>query len=209
MGTSGEPCRPEGRARILLVQGEQLLRDLEVGVLSRGGYDTVAADTSAAAIASVARNREKFDLLVTDVEVPGMKGMELVRRVRERQPDLPVLFVSGYPSELISAGDLVRWFAPKPFSPPMLLEMVHYALCEWTEEPTASEPASTQTDDALSTSTPGIGRPGGRRWSGRDYSRAPRTLMSKEPPKPSSRPDQCSSVCSRPGSAKMATVCRL
>jgi signal transduction histidine kinase len=82
-------------ARILLVDDDADVRSVAAAMLEELGYVVTAAASPAHALELVAEGR-RFDLLLTDVAMPGMNGVELVRRVRAIAPDLPTLFASGY-----------------------------------------------------------------------------------------------------------------
>jgi DNA-binding response OmpR family regulator len=73
---------------------------------------------------------EPFDILVTDVALPGRSGPELAREVRERHPGKPVLFMSGHPMNAMADGDLQnpRAFLQKPFSGQTLVDRVRELL---------------------------------------------------------------------------------
>ncbi|MBC2890076.1 response regulator transcription factor [Gordonibacter massiliensis (ex Traore et al. 2017)] len=86
-------------ARLLIVDDERAIVDTLVRVLERDGH-TVAGMTDAARVLDVDLSR--FDLIVTDVMMPGMDGFELVRRIRERA-DCPILFLTAKTEE----GDAV------------------------------------------------------------------------------------------------------
>ena len=83
-----------GRAKILLVDDDEEVRTVTCDMIGELGYriDSVAsADEALARIGA-----ERFDLLITDVLMPGINGVELARRVRTLDPQLPILFSSGY-----------------------------------------------------------------------------------------------------------------
>jgi len=89
--------RGEERIRVLLVDDEPDLLSVLAEDLSDFGFDVTAVDSGMAALA-VAR-REKFDVAITDVRMPGMDGVETMTRLREIDPDLPVVVATGYLSE--------------------------------------------------------------------------------------------------------------
>lgn len=94
------PAEPEPMARaragtILLVDDETLVRMSTADMLTELGYDVVEAGDADDALRKLDGNR-RFDMLVSDHLMPGMSGVELVHAIRRRQPDLPVLIVSGY-----------------------------------------------------------------------------------------------------------------
>jgi DNA-binding response OmpR family regulator len=133
-----EPETPElapgldrGDEVILLVEDEEELRRLAVRELDRRGYAVVVAAEGREAL-EVARSLEgHIDLLVTDVVMPGMSGVELATIVNELWPLLPVLFVSGHLDEasvgrhpMADGADLLA----KPFTPDQLGQRVRQAL---------------------------------------------------------------------------------
>lgn len=88
--------KPEagGEVRILVVDDDAGQRSLLETFLRAQGFRTQAADSGAAALALL--DRESFSLIVSDVRMPGISGIETLRRVRERQPGLPVLLVTAF-----------------------------------------------------------------------------------------------------------------
>jgi DNA-binding NtrC family response regulator len=101
---------------VLLVEDEAVLRDLISEMLSRKGYEVVTAPDAASAIARGEAN--DFDLLVTDVSMPGMSGVDLADALHRRSPGLGVLLISGYPRADLDASRLNSHivFLAKPFS---------------------------------------------------------------------------------------------
>ena len=86
---------PRGRERILLVEDEEAVRRLTTRLLEAQGYEVVEAAGPGRALELAADTA--IDLLATDITMPEMDGTELAARLRDRRPDLPVLFLSGYP----------------------------------------------------------------------------------------------------------------
>jgi len=83
-----------GAESILLVDDNEMVRVMSQEVLVAAGYDVLACADGNEALAAIGRRR--FDLLLTDVGLPGMTGRELADRVHERHPGMPVLFITGY-----------------------------------------------------------------------------------------------------------------
>jgi two-component system cell cycle sensor histidine kinase/response regulator CckA len=117
--------------RVLVVEDAEPVRLLVVRLLEDAGYRTIAAAGGAEALERDELAAGEVDLLLTDVVMPGMSGRELADRVHERQPDLPVLYMSGY------AGDVLRrhgvmttgtGYVEKPFEARTLLLAVRRAL---------------------------------------------------------------------------------
>ena len=115
--------------RILLVEDEPGLRDIARRVLARAGFEVTAAAGPDEAILEAESTTEPFDLLLSDVVMPGMRGPELAIRLRSRQPGLRVLLASGYAEEIVEGGrDDSLPFLAKPFSTESLLAAVDAAL---------------------------------------------------------------------------------
>ena len=81
--------------RVLLVDDEGVLRDLLTRGLREAGLGVVASATAPEALSVLRQEPHGIDLVIADVWMPGMTGIELVAQVRRRWPDLPVLFISG------------------------------------------------------------------------------------------------------------------
>jgi CheY-like chemotaxis protein len=79
--------------RILVVDDEQIVRDLTVQVLERAGYDVVSVANPHRALEVV--DAGQVDLVVSDVVMPGLSGVDLLDEIRVRWPDLPVVLMTG------------------------------------------------------------------------------------------------------------------
>jgi DNA-binding response OmpR family regulator len=116
--------------RVLVVDDEQLVRDLTVQVLERAGYEVVGEGDANAALDLV--EAEAFDLVVTDVVMPGLSGVELLNELRDRRPDLPVLLMTGgspEPERTTRALELgANGIVYKPYSHAELIDAVRAAL---------------------------------------------------------------------------------
>jgi PAS domain S-box-containing protein len=110
--------------RILLVEDEPVLREIAQRVLVRAGFDVTAAADPGEAIIAAETMPEPFDLLLTDVVMPGMRGPELARRLRNSRPELRVLLASGYAEEIVGTDRHEDPLLAKPFSPESLLAAV-------------------------------------------------------------------------------------
>jgi len=103
-----------GRARILLVDDDDDVRTITTDMITELGYKVTAVGSADEALTKVCE--EPFDLLITDVAMPGVNGVELARRVRAIDEKLPILFSSGYADvqtfgEELSDGTVLK----KPF----------------------------------------------------------------------------------------------
>ena len=83
-------------ARILLVDDDEALGRYLARALTRGGFEVTHELDSGGALQRI--ETESWDLLITDIELPGMTGLELLDRVRQRLPDLPVAVLTGHPT---------------------------------------------------------------------------------------------------------------
>jgi PAS domain S-box-containing protein len=127
-----EPQLPAGNGeRVLLVEDEDAVRDVVLRLLQRSGYEVRDVGVPLEALDIFAAEPGRFDMLLTDVVMPGMSGTQLASRLRDVRPDLPVLFMSGYTAgpapgghELPSNGSLLH----KPFDRDALLTAVHRTL---------------------------------------------------------------------------------
>ena len=71
---------------------------------------------------------EPFDLVFTDVVMPGMSGLELASRLAEHRPDLPVILTTGYSDEIATSGAAGRPVLLKPYKPETLAAAIGQAL---------------------------------------------------------------------------------
>ncbi|MEP3051466.1 MAG: response regulator [Erythrobacter sp.] len=103
--------------RILLVEDEDMVRAVADRALARAGYEVTACPGGEEGLAEISKGTE-FDLIVSDVVMPGMDGPAMVRAIRQRLPDMPVLFMSGYAEEQLRKDIDIpdMHFIAKPFS---------------------------------------------------------------------------------------------
>jgi two-component system cell cycle sensor histidine kinase/response regulator CckA len=103
--------------RVLLVEDEDMVRAVAERALTRAGYTVTPTADGEEGLAAVANGGE-FDIVVSDVVMPGMDGPAMARAIRKVRPDLPVLFMSGYAEEqLRDEIDIANMhFIAKPFS---------------------------------------------------------------------------------------------
>ena len=111
-------------ARVLVVDDDDLFRVFVARVLQDGGYDTTVARDGEEALA-IAANAPAFDLLLTDEMMPCIPGHQLARYMRSKQPDIKVLYVTGYSDHLFKEKQSL-WadeaFLEKPCGPAAILE---------------------------------------------------------------------------------------
>lgn len=141
----GIPTRTSGVERILLVEDDSAVARVTTRILTRAGYEVDYADHGQAGLDALASAGDPYDLVMTDIIMPGMSGADLAREMSVRYPMVKVLFVSGYPDD----DELVRTvaqdqlpFLAKPFSTAVLLQTVRRLLdAERHATPTLPEPS--------------------------------------------------------------------
>jgi two-component system cell cycle sensor histidine kinase/response regulator CckA len=125
--TRVNPVTPQRALRVLVVDDEEPVRKFVDRVLREAGYATATAVDGTDAIVTASKQSEPFDILVTDVMMPQMTGDELVRRLRQNEPGLKVLYLTGFSDKLFKEK-VTLWedeaFLDKPCSVKGLLEAV-------------------------------------------------------------------------------------
>jgi CheY-like chemotaxis protein len=124
--TENAPVEPEAPTetavrgaggRVLYVDDEKMILPAALAILRRLGYQATALSDPHEALARIRSAPGELDLLITDLSMPGLSGIDLAREVMAIRPDLPVILVSGYATqrdeELAAVGILHR--LPKPF----------------------------------------------------------------------------------------------
>jgi PAS domain S-box-containing protein len=109
---------PNGTETILLAEDEELLRELAQNILTEFGYTVLLARDGIEAVTMYEEQKDKIDLLMLDVVMPRMDGMETYKHIREKGDDVPIIFVTGYSSELLKNKPIAETGAAmvhKPF----------------------------------------------------------------------------------------------
>jgi two-component system cell cycle sensor histidine kinase/response regulator CckA len=116
-----------GHGTILLVEDEEGLRALNARGLTSRGYSVLQAGNGVEAIEVLEKNGGKVDLVVSDVVMPEMDGPTLLKELRQRNPGLKIIFVSGYAEDAfeksLPKGEQFS-FLPKPFTLKQLVAAV-------------------------------------------------------------------------------------
>jgi PAS domain S-box-containing protein len=117
-----------GNETVLLAEDAELLRQHVRRILEENGYRVLEAADGREALA-LGEATPEIDAVVTDLMMPLLGGMELARRLRERRPGLPVVFISGYTENGMAARGLERGalLVNKPFTPRDLLRALRWA----------------------------------------------------------------------------------
>jgi len=111
-------------ARVLCVDDEALIRMMVADCIDELGLKPVEAGSGEEALETL--DTTNVSLLITDIRMGGMSGWEVARRARARKPDLPVIYISGYPSEGVALSDAI--YLSKPFRPRDLQDAVRKSL---------------------------------------------------------------------------------
>ena len=117
--------------QILLVDDEPTVRRSMKMLLEHDGHKVFAVESGEAALAHLAQR--KFDLVITDFSMPGMPGDQLVARIRERQPDQPIIMAAAFVPEYKvfgQASEKVDALLVKPFSFSELREAIEQVLAQ-------------------------------------------------------------------------------
>ena len=131
---SGPPApRPltaatHGTGTVLIVEDERALRRLSATVLRQAGYQTIEASDGQQALDLYTVHSHRIVMVVTDVVMPRMGGIELAKRLRALRSDIPLLFVTGYVEQSEILHEQGTPVLLKPFSPNSLLTAVTAAL---------------------------------------------------------------------------------
>jgi len=112
-------------SRLLIVDDEPTLLQLLRRYLERQGYEVETCGSGEQALDLFDADPQRFDMVITDLTLPGLDGAQLLDRMRARHPELPGLIASGYPYEPSQKG---VGFLLKPFLPQMLAEQISAAL---------------------------------------------------------------------------------
>jgi two-component system cell cycle sensor histidine kinase/response regulator CckA len=120
-----------GSETILVVEDEPSVRDIVRGELTKIGYHVIEAMNGIEACLIATQHSGRFDLLLTDIVMPGMNGRELAARLHLIYPNLKVLFMSGYLDDVTANAGLEQRqtaFLQKPFTPDVLARSVRELL---------------------------------------------------------------------------------
>jgi two-component system cell cycle sensor histidine kinase/response regulator CckA len=112
------PGRPPGGYTILVVDDEEAVRRLASRMITWMGNQALEARNAREALATIEEYQGPIHLVLTDIKMPGMNGRELGRIIEERWPGKPILYMSGFASEVVRDGLLEPGapFLAKPFT---------------------------------------------------------------------------------------------
>lgn len=122
-----------GEETVLVVEDEAQLRRLASNILSSAGYNVLDAESGEDAMEKFVKHRDKIDLVLTDVVMPGMNGVELAENILKESEEVKILFMSGYAGGILPIKTILEQGAhllQKPFSYSILLKAVRQTLDE-------------------------------------------------------------------------------
>jgi signal transduction histidine kinase/ActR/RegA family two-component response regulator len=120
---------PTERVRVLIVDDDDDVRNVAAALIEEIGYEVETAESGEAALKLLTPGR--FALVITDVAMPGMTGVELARQLRRSSPDLPIIFASGYADVQTFGEELLREsLLKKPYRIAELAARISAALAE-------------------------------------------------------------------------------
>lgn len=116
---------------ILVIDDEQIMRDGSSRILSKDGWGVITAENGQSGLEVIQRRSDEIDVILLDLMMPGMSGMEVLDRIRGIDPNLLVIVITGY-ATVESAVEAMKKgaydFIPKPFTPDQLRIVVRRAL---------------------------------------------------------------------------------
>lgn len=115
--------------RILVVDDEPVVVRSCERILTPEGYTVESASNGNEAIVKL--GKDSFDLVITDLKMPDIDGLELIRWIRNSKPDTGIVVITGFPSQESikeALGLRILDYLPKPFSPALLVEITQRAL---------------------------------------------------------------------------------
>jgi two-component system, cell cycle sensor histidine kinase and response regulator CckA len=117
---------------VLLAEDIESMRTFVSRVLIQSGFNVIAATNGKDAIQRAQEHKGKIALLLSDIEMPEMTGIELAAQIKLSRPDIKIMLMSGSRSEIVLRDD---WeFLPKPFTPDMLNERIRALLSRESEQ---------------------------------------------------------------------------
>ncbi len=126
-----EQASKTGHETVLLVEDEESVRNLLTYMLQTRGYRVLQAPSGTEALPIFEAHAGDIDLVLTDIVMPGMSGLELAGRLRRMRPETPIVFISGYSGDVLTrTGPLPEGtsFLPKPLRPDVLAAKLREAL---------------------------------------------------------------------------------
>ncbi|MBN2279187.1 MAG: response regulator [Candidatus Marinimicrobia bacterium] len=122
------PSDLKGRERILLVEDDKLVRSVIVEVLNNYGYKMLTSSNGIEGYEVFSQNKNDLDMIIADVIMPKMNGIELAEKIEKEHPATKILFMSGYSEQVNNLEDMGVNYIKKPFDPLELIKKIRYVL---------------------------------------------------------------------------------
>jgi len=124
--SSATPLRAAAGTWVLVVDDETAVRRFAVRVLEQEGYGVVEARDGVEALELIKQGGTSFEVVVSDIVMPRLNGVELMQALSVSHPDLPMILMSGYATEALAGLGIAAPCAilPKPFPSDRLIEEV-------------------------------------------------------------------------------------
>ncbi|MFQ6008348.1 MAG: response regulator [Candidatus Zixiibacteriota bacterium] len=116
---------------VLIIDDEEMIRDLALKILTRAGFDVLTAPTGQSGLELYAEHQSQVDLVLLDLTMEDMPGLETLKRLREVSPDLPCLISSGSVPGIYDLPEELKHnvqFLQKPYRANQLTEAVNQML---------------------------------------------------------------------------------
>jgi two-component system, cell cycle sensor histidine kinase and response regulator CckA len=129
--SASDPSTPRGSERLLVVDDEGVIGAMLQDALTFAGYEVETCEFPAHALERMRQEPERFDLVITDLMMPELTGVDLARKIWELRADLPIILMTGYTEDLDEESSLALGFAKmlrKPVSLSALGQAVRAAL---------------------------------------------------------------------------------
>jgi DNA-binding NtrC family response regulator len=123
---------------VLVVDDDRAMWEVVRAILTRGGFKVITSSDALEAWQILEESAEPIDLVIAEAEMPVIDSSELLKRVREKYPDIPLVLIGGIEPWWIEVyiGEHVR-FLQKPFAPQVLVRVVRHALSRRSMRPSA------------------------------------------------------------------------
>jgi PAS domain S-box-containing protein len=131
LNTSAQQEVTLGQGRIVVVEDNEMAREMVCRILQSRGYETIDFDSPQSCLEYFQSNSDQVNLLLTDIIMPGMNGKELYHELRKMDEKLRVAYMSGYSENIISHHGILESggiLIPKPFSIELLMTKIQQAL---------------------------------------------------------------------------------
>lgn len=130
--SSAVPLRTDAGTSVLVVDDESAVRRFAVRVLEREGFGVVEANDGLEALELMKQRGTSVEVVVSDIVMPRLNGVELMQALSVSHPDLPVILMSGYATGALAELGIAAPCAilPKPFPSERLLEEVRRCMKE-------------------------------------------------------------------------------